>query len=434
MAIVGKEVVTAARYGRQDELDAFLVAFVLPAFVGSLMSNAMNSSVLPVYIRLERDRRPGKNGNALRDFLSGISFLNLVAVALVTLLVFALGLLFLPRIASGFSPDKISMTIELLILLIPYVFLSGIASLWSALLNAQERFAVVLLTPVISPLLIVILLLAFPSGGIIVLVDGVVAGMLIETVVLGVALGAGGISLRPRWRGWTAPVREAVRQFLPAAAGGCLMGSTLIVDQSMAAMLPAGSVAALSYGNKAIGFLLALLTTALVTFLTPYFSKRMGNGEERSREGSGASMTRGGVVAGQEGSGLYGLLGIAFLLGLVCAAAIAWYSEPLVRLVFYRGVFTLSDVRLVAGVQVQLAWQIPFYICAVILTRYIAAMRWNRIIFIVAACNVATNILLNSLLMRTMGVRGIALSTSLVHALSLSLLLFFIYLSKRRVS
>ncbi len=212
------------------------------------------------------------------------------------------------------------------------------------------------------------------------------------------------------------------------------MGSTLIVDQSMAAMLPAGSVAALSYGNKAIGFLLALLTTALVTFLTPYFSKRRGDAGERSRERVGAGITGRRVAGSEEGRGLYGLLGVAGVLGAVCAAAIILFSEPLVRLVFYRGVFTLGDVRLVAGVQVQLAWQIPFYICAVILTRYIAAMRWNRIIFIVAACNVVTNILLNIILMRTMGVRGIALSTSIVHALSLLLLLFFVYLSKRRVS
>ena len=212
------------------------------------------------------------------------------------------------------------------------------------------------------------------------------------------------------------------------------MGSTLIVDQSMAAMLPAGSVAALSYGNKAIGFLLALLTTAMITFLTPYFSiKRIFSGTGgpggRNEPSGGRESARNGDALS---ASLWRLLAIAFPLGLLCSLAIVLFSEPLVRLAFYRGAFTLADTRLVAGVQSQLAWQIPFYSCAVILTRYIAAMRWNRILFVVAACNVAANILLNKLLMRSMGVRGIALSTSLVHVLSLLLLLFFIYLSKRR--
>jgi putative peptidoglycan lipid II flippase len=419
MAIVLKEVVTASRYGRQDELDAFLIAFLLPAFVGSLMSNALNSSFVPVYIRLKEDRSHEKGaGTAVRELLEGVSFLNLVAVAFIALATFIAGRLLLPLIAVGFNRGKMEMTMWLLVMLLPYILLSGIAALWSAALNAQERFAAVLLTPVISPLLIALLLLLFPAGGINVLAYGVLLGALIETILLGVLLRAGGLSLLPRWKGWTAPVREVLRQFLPAAAGGILMGSTLIVDQSMAAMLPGGSVAALSYGNKAVGFMLSLLATALMTFLTPYFSKRSRSSEGEGRDSLSVTLGR--------------LLGIVFPLGLLCSLAIVAFSEPLVRLVFYRGAFTMTDIRLVAEVQTQLAWQIPFYLCAVILTRYIAAMRRNRIIFIVAGCNAAANILLNELLMWRMGVKGIALSTSLVYVLSMGLLLFFIYLSKRR--
>ncbi len=417
MAIVLKEVVTAARYGRQDELDAFLIAFLLPAFAGSLMSNALNSSFVPVFIQLkeeqslkERGSREKEAGTSARGLLEGISFLNLAAVTFIALLTFIFGRWLLPRVASGFSGEKIEMTTRLLVMLLPYILLSGVAALWSAVLNAQERFAGVLLTPVVSPLLITFLLLIFPAGGISVLAYGVLMGALIETILLGAMVRAGGLPLLPRWQGWTAPVREVLRQFLPAAAGGMLMGSTLFVDQSMAAMLPGGSVAALSYGNKAIGFLLALLGTAFMTFLTPYFSKRSGGETELQA----ASDKLQGAGRNKLSANLGKLLGITFPIGLLCSLTIVVFSEPLVRLVFYRGVFTLRDIHLVAEIQSQLAWQIPFYLCAVILTRYIAAMRWNRIIFIVAGCNAAANILLNELLMWRMGVKGIALSTSLI--------------------
>ncbi len=51
------------------------------------------------------------------------------------------------------------------------------------------------------------------------------------------------------------------------------MCSTEIVDQSMAAMLPSGSVASLSYASRVIALPLTLTTLALATAVVPYFSK-----------------------------------------------------------------------------------------------------------------------------------------------------------------
>jgi putative peptidoglycan lipid II flippase len=208
-----------------------------------------------------------------------------------------------------------------------------------------------------------------------------------------------------------------IGQFLPAVAGALLMSSTLIVDQAMAAMLSPGSVAALSYGNKVIGFVLTLLATTLTTVLTPFFSKKMAGGNSAEIY----SPLRRSIIW-------------VFSLSFVLPIVITLWSEPIVKLVFYRGMFTLEDVRLVAGIQSFLAWQIPFYICGVILMKFIASVQLNWIQPVVAGVNLAANIIMNYLLMQRMGINGIALSTTLVHIISLLLLVFFVYFSTKRAA
>lgn len=410
MAIVGKELVIAGRYGRNDAIDAFLLAFLIPSFIATLLGNALSAAFIPVYLRYKEKEGPG----AARQLVAGMAGLQIAAAAILALSIWLAGPFYLPGIASGFGGPKIALSYRLLEVLAPYVFLSGIVAYWSAVLNAEEQFPVVVLSPILSPLVITAGLFLFPSGGIYVVAYGTLLGIGGEVLVLGTALRRKGFTLLPRWEGWSAPIRTFIRQFVPSVAGAFLMGSTLLVDQAMAAMLPAGSVAALSYGNKVIGFLLTILTTTLATLLTPYFSKKLIT----------AAPDRVWKPLGQL---LLVVIPIAFLLSL----AISVWAVPLVRLIFYRGAFTLNDVQWVAGVQSWLAWQIPFYISSVILVRFIAAMQQNWIIPYIAAGNVVLNITLNFLLMRRMGVEGIALSTSLVHLCSFLLLLSFIYFSKK---
>ncbi len=413
LAIVGKELVVAFRFGRQDELDAFLIALLIPSFIVSILGNAMSSAFIPVFIRV----RENEGKQAAGSLFAAMSLLTLCAMAIVTTLIFFLIPWYLPRIASGFGLAKYSLTSHLIVIMIPFLVLGGISSLWNAILNAQEDFALVVLSPMLSPLLMVALLLVLPGAGVYALAYAIPLGCLLEMGVTGAALYKRGFSLWPRPGGPDVYkyVKEATAQFLPAVTGGLLMTSSILVDQAMAAMLPPGSVAALSYGNKSIGFILSILATTIATVLTPYFSK---------------------AFAGRNGEDLYkGLrrwIIPVFFASFLIPILLSTFNEPLVKILFYRGVFTLADVNQVAGVQSFLVWQIPFYISAIILVRFIASMRLNWILAIVSACNLGVNIFLNFILMKRMGVNGIALSTTLVHVGSLGLLVFFVYFSSKR--
>lgn len=411
MAIVLKELVIADRYGRRDEVDAFLIAFLVPSFIISILGNAMTTAFIPVFVQVRE--KEGKE--AAQGLLAGMSFMVICTMAIVALLVFLSGPLFLPLIGSGFNESKLALSRHMLYWLIPYLLLSGLLSLWYAVLNAQENFAGVVLPPAITPLLMVALLLLAPSAGIYSLVYGSSGGVLLEMLVAGYLLGKAGISLRPRLQAISGSLRQVVRQFLPSVMGALLMSSTVVVDQAMAAMLGPGSVAAISYGNKIIGFVLTIVSTTLTILLTPFFSKKMAgvNGRDALKP------------LGQ-------FLLSVFVMACGVSLLIQLFSVPLAKLVFYRGALSLRDIGLIAGIQSLLAWQIPFYICAVILVKFIASLRLNWIQMVVAGCNVVVNVVMNYWLMQRMGVKGIALSTTIVHMVSLLLLVLLVHLSVKR--
>jgi putative peptidoglycan lipid II flippase len=401
MGIVAKELVVAGRYGRRDEVDAFLIAFLVPSFIVSILGNAMTTAFLPVYVQVRE--KEGKE--AAQGLLAGMSFLTICALGVTALLLLLSAPLFLPLIASGFNEQKLIFTRHMLYWLTPYLVMSGLLSVWYAVINSQENFVGVVLPPVLTPLLMIALLLLVPSAGIYALVYGSLGGALLEMLVTGSLLWRAGISLRPRLRAISRSLRRVAGQFLPALMGALLMNSTLLVDQAMAAKLDPGSVAAISYGNKVIGFVLTILATTFSILLTPFFSKKMIG-------------TNGRDALKPLGQFLSGVFAIACVLPLL----IQIFSFPLAKLIFYRGAFSLTDVKLIAGIQSLLAWQIPFYLCGVILVKFIASLQLNWIQAVVAGCNVVVNVVMNYWLMQRMGVKGIALSTSIVHMCSLLLL------------
>jgi putative peptidoglycan lipid II flippase len=390
-----KELFVARWFGRGDALDAFLIALVVPAFILNLVAGSFNVSLIPTYVHV-RDSEGPESANRL--------FANIITWALILLIGFSvlLGLLapyFLHNLASGFDPPKLALTRQLLYLLLPFVVLSGLAVIFGAVLNAGERFALPAFTPAITPLLIVALLVILGSiWGIKALVWGAVLGAAAQAGLLAWALRARGISLRPRWDGLNEHVLQVGRQVLPMAAGAFLMGSTALVDQTMAAMLESGSVAALNYGNKLISAALGIGSMALGTAVLPYFS---------------GMVSRQDWPACRHTLKTYAALILAATVPVTAGVMIL--SHPIIRIFFQRGAFTANDTSLVSSIQFYLAPQIPFYALGILGVRLISAMKRNGALMAIAAVNFAINIVLNYVLMMRMGVAGIALSTSFVY-------------------
>ena len=200
-------------------------------------------------------------------------------------------------------------------------------------------------------------------------------------------------------------------------AGMFLMGSTSLVGQSMATMLGPGSVSALAYGSKITTLVLGVGSVAVSTAVLPHFSRMVARREWDSVRHTLITYAR-----------------LIVIITLPLMFVLIYFSEPLVRVLFQRGAFTEADTQLVAWVQGLYLLQVPVFVLSMLIVRLISALKGNRILMWGAGINLVFNIVCNYLLMNSLGVAGIALSTSLMYLVSTSFLLFMALRLLQRVS
>lgn len=400
LALGGKELVIAHQFGRSDALDAFLIAYLLPSFVMNLLTGALAAALIPVLV----ETRHKQGREAADKLVSNIAFITLLALSGIAVLLALLAPWFLPLLGSRFSAQKLQLTRELLYTLLPWIVLSGIAAMASSVLNAGEKFALPAIIPVLTPVTTILLIvLTAPQAGPFALAAGAAIGSFLEAALLVYFLRMQGTQFSFRWTGADANLRSVLRQYAPMLAGSFLMGSTTVVDQAMAAMLAPGSVAALNYANKLVNMAVTTAAPALSTAVLPYFSKMVATADW---QGCKHTLKR------------YSLLVISaavpFTLLLIA------FSKPLVRLIYQRGAFTPADTALVSSVQICYSLQIPFFIWGMLFVRFLSSIRRNDLLMYGSGINLVVDVSMNLILMKFLGVAGIALSTSFVYMGSLT--------------
>ena len=144
---IGRELIVAWRFGTSDALDAYLIALLVPAFVVQTVAGSFNAAFIPTFIQVRE-----REGDAAAQRLFSRVMLWSIALLGATSFLMLLGApLYLPLIASGFSREKLDLTFQLLLMVAPVVILSGLVTVWGAVLNAGRRFALAALSPVVTP-------------------------------------------------------------------------------------------------------------------------------------------------------------------------------------------------------------------------------------------------------------------------------------------
>ncbi|HXG91036.1 MAG TPA: murein biosynthesis integral membrane protein MurJ [Blastocatellia bacterium] len=397
-----KEMAIAREFGAGDGLDAFLIAYLVPSFAINVVAGSFNAALIPTFIQV----RVREGREAAQELYSSVMVCSITLLVLLSILIAAASPRLLPILASGFAPEKLALTQKLFFILLPLIPLSGLFATWAAILNASERFALAAIAPIMTPFAVIgMVLLLGGEWGIYSYAIAIIAGTIIEGALLARALSRQNISIVPRWNGLNRQTRQVMKQYAPMIAAGLLMNSTVVVDQAMAATLGAGSVSALSYGNKVVAMMLGIGSLALSTAILPQFSRIVSEGDWRSLRHTLKTYAR-----------------LSFIVTVPLTLAFMLLSHLIVRVLFERGAFTANDTATISSVQVFYLLQVPFYVAGLLFVRLISALKANSILMWGTFISAVTNITLDYLLMKWLGVSGIALSTSIVYMVSFAFL------------
>jgi putative peptidoglycan lipid II flippase len=410
-----RELVIAWQFGTSDVVDAYLIALALPTFIIIVVVGSFNAAFIPVYIQT----RENKGQAAAQRLFSSATIGAALLLMMVAIVVALFSPYLLSVLASGFSAEKLAMTQRLFYSLLPWVVLSAVMQIWSATLNANERFVIVAATPAITSAFTLFMLVVFSSTfGIYALTLGLVGGSLLESVALGAVLRRNGTALKPNWGGFNDDLRRVSGQIFPLIFGSVFFNSNQIVDQAVAASLGvSGHVAALNFGIRLVAVLISVLSMALSTAVIPYFSKLVS-----AKDWVQLRSTFRKTV-------LLSLLGtIPLTMGVVV------FSTPIIQVFLQRGAFTSEDTQLVSKIQAFAALQIPFFIAANLGVRLISSLQRNAVLMRISIAGFVVNVVADLLLARVWGVAGIALSTTVVYCFVCLMVFGYLYnFTKRKL-
>ena len=397
-----KEVAVAGFFGPGDQLDAFFIAYMLPAFAINVLGWSLNSALIPAYVGM-RERSGSEAADAM---LAGVTSRTLALLFTASVLLAIVFPFVLPRLATSFAVDKLALTTRLFFILLPSLTLSALAVVWSGVLNAHGTYGTAAAAPALVPVVMVLAILVTGHRlGVHAIAVGLLVGTTLQCAALAAALRRRRVSLRPRWGPLTPAVRDVFHQYAPAMAGAMLSSSTALVDQSMSAALGSGQVATLNYGSKLVSAMLGVGMVAIGTAVLPHFSRLAAREDWDELRASLRRYTT-----------------LLIVVSIPVTLVLVGLSAPIVALLFERGAFRPEDTVRVAWVQQLFALQIPFYLVGILIVRVISALRRNEILMWGAFGNVVLNITFNLYFMRRFGLAGIALSTTLVYVVSASVL------------
>lgn len=398
VAAFAKDAVVAYQFGRGDELDAFLIALVIPQFTITLLGGSLNAALIPTYIQVREQEGP----EAAQRVFSTVMLLTSGFLVLTCFILMLSAPWLMPLLAGGYATEKLSLAKALYAVLLSTILFSGIGTTWGAVLNAGNRFALAAAVPMVTSLTTMLAVLFFArSWSVYALAVAAVVGAFVEAALLGWQLKRLGISLFPQWHGLTPATRQVLEQYWPMVAAAFLMGSTHLISQGMAAMLDPGSVSALGYGNKLTAVLLGIGATAVGTAFLPHFS----------------NMAAAGNWTGMRQT-LLTYMGLLLAVTIPLTAFLVYLSEPVVGILFQRGAFNAGDTHIVGQVQAAYLLQVPFYLIGMLFVRCVTALRSTQVMVWGNIINLMACVVLTYLFMRLFGVVGIALATSAMYGVS----------------
>lgn len=387
-----KELFVAKEIGLTAELDAFIMALLILFFSTNFLLRPFGYALIPIFIRLKQYALPKAN----------LLFTKVLVIALVVgLLCTFLNLffidIFLPLLVGNFSESHQQLTKEILFYLTPYYFFDLIGSLFGVYLNTQNKNFLYSTFEAFPALFTILFFIFFTlDQPIYQQVYGFNVGSFFVLCLLIYSAYKNGY--RPRFNfKLDKTLKICIAQWLPLIFSALLLSINLIVDKKMAADLGVGSVSHLEYGAKLFSIFSGFAITGITIIIYPFYSEK---------------------IAKKDFEGILKFLKITvrnIILPLIIGTALViYYSEDIVRILFERGAFQATETKIVAEIMTYYMIAFPVMLLGIIGVRLINALQLNKLVFYFSVVNLVLNIGLNILFIEWIGLKGVALSSSIV--------------------
>jgi len=323
-----RDAIVARYFGAGMVMDTFFVAFKLPNLLRRIFAEgAFSQAFVPILVEYKSQQ----DEETTRIFISYIAGLLTLALAVIT----AIGIIAAPVIilitAPGFTypVEKFELSVLMLRITFPYIFLISLASLAGAILNTWNCLSV----PAFAPTLLNFSMIGFTlfatpyfEPPVLSLAVAVVTGGVLQLLYQLPYLKRIGMLVLPRINLKNNGVWRVLKQMAPAIFGVSVGQISLIINTIFASFLVSGSVSWMYYADRLMEFPAGVLGVALGTILLPLLSRCFATSDKK-----------------QYSQLLDWGLRLCIILALPASVALGVISKPLISALFEYGKFTYHD-------------------------------------------------------------------------------------------
>lgn len=398
-----KQLLIGNKFGATGITDAYLVSLSVPTVLFATISNAISATYIPVCSDIEAEEGKVRVNNFTSNLINTICVIA-VAISIIGM-IFAKPLVKI--IAIGFSGEVLEMAIKFTrAMMLMCVFL-GISSITSGYLKAHYQFTTPIMTEMFNKIILIGALLTASLTGIWGLVIATVLGAAAKAVIELLATKRNGFSWHFKIDFKDRELLNMVSLTLPVIMSIGVNQINPLMDKMLASNLADGSILALNLANILNGFAYGLITISISTVIYPTLSRF----SIRSEVSSFKKLFNNAVS-----------FLITIIMPLTFGAMVI--RVPVVRFLFERGAFDCRATHMTATALLYYSIGMIGFGLRNILERSFYSLQDTKTPMINGVMVVGINIVLNLVLVKFMGLGGLALATS-ISAIIGTILLFY---------
>ncbi len=389
-----RTVLVAYYFGTSAQVDAFVVAMLIPSLVFGIIAGGLQTVIIPVYAEEKQ-----KSLQKAKTFVNQIFLINVIILLLFSFIMFLFPTAFVKIVAYGFKGARLSQAAYFMRFLIVFGFFNVLAGLFIGLLQAEKQFLFPALTLLIGNSLIPLSLLLFAKR------------IGINSWTIGeISFGTFSFSVmflflyykKQFFRSFELlqinfqKVLDFFVLLFPIILTSGVTALYKIVDKTVASSLPVGSVAALNFAQLIYQIPFSIFIVPIVYAVYPYFASFAAKGTNSAYK---QLFEKTFFVL------MFITIPILFLFDV--------YAKPLVRILYQHGAFTSTSTSLTAFAVSMYSLGLFTVSANFLFQRVFFSFKDTKTPLYITIFVVIFNAVGDVLLSRIMGVGGIGLATAL---------------------
>lgn len=387
-----RDIVLAQSFGAGNVTDAYLTALNIPVVLFDGISAALGTTFIPMFFKIKES----KGQEEVNKFTSNI--LNIVIM--ISIIFIFIGVIFTPYIvkifAIGFEGEVFNLAVTYSrILIFAMIFIAANGLISSYLLASGDSYISGLVTIPFNILVIIAIIIGSMTNSYI-MVYGTLFAYIGQLLFQIPRLLKRGYKHTLKVNIKDENIKSILYLVIPVFLGSYINQINAVVNRTLASTLEQGSITALNYANKLNMFAVGIIAIALSTVMYPIFSRLVSENNMKAFKYN-----------------LSKSINIIIMLMIPMTMMLMIFSTPIVKVLFEEGSFDSRATYLTSTALLYYSVGTAAYGLKDLLAKGFYALQDTKTPVRNAAISVFVNVVLSIILVKIMGIGGLALASSI---------------------